>query len=409
MDDEGDGAPYPHGVARDDEFRKVAEEIGALARSLGRDFREAVDQAMRGGYPPGRAVRHGLRDVRDEARRGLRHGWSGPHGRRHGRSWSSRAWGPGYGGWGPPPWGPPPDPGAPGGPAAPAGVAGPLGPPGSEFAGPPYGPAGPYGPASPGAPGAAGPGWAPYPTWTGPSPTPAGAPPEAAPWVGPSRRRPPSRRDRLPPVRHRWDATTVAGMLVVLFGVAWLIGATNVLHVSIEGVTAVGLMLLGASLVVTGRTDWSLSRRSWPVWLGVGLIVVLVATSSTFGLGSSLSSVSFGDMSRTIALGQPAPGAIHGGFGDLTVKLNGDLAHNETLKVVSLAGQTTVDVPENPGYNITYDAKVVGGQICADGTPSNGLNAHSRGTIGPIVAGAPTVNLDIRQMFGQVVIGSGGC
>jgi hypothetical protein len=66
----------------------------------------------------------------------------------------------------------------------------------------------------------------------------------------------------------------------VLFGVAWLIGATGALHVSIEGVVAVGLMLLGASLVVTGRTDWSLSRRSWPVWLGAALIAVLVATSA---------------------------------------------------------------------------------------------------------------------------------
>src|SRR6516225_6837344 len=69
-------------VARDDEFRKVAEDIGALARSLGRDFREAVDQAMRGGSGPGRAVRHGLRGVSDEARRGLRNNWSESYRRR---------------------------------------------------------------------------------------------------------------------------------------------------------------------------------------------------------------------------------------------------------------------------------------------------------------------------------------
>ncbi len=95
-------------------------------------------------------------------------------------------------------------------------------------------------------------------------------------------------------------------MLAVLFGVAWLIGATGVLHVSIEAVVAVGLMLLGASLVVTGRTDWSLSRRSWPVWLGVGLIALLVATSSTFGIGNAFSSVSFGNKSVTVDP-QPLP------------------------------------------------------------------------------------------------------
>lgn len=201
-------------------------------------------------------------------------------------------------------------------------------------------------------------------------------------------------------------------MLVVLFGVAWLIGATNVLHVSVEAVAAVGLMLLGASLVVTGRTDWSLSRRSWPVWLGVGLILVLVATSSAFGLGSSLNSVSFGNMSHTVALDQLPSGSIHGGFGDLTVNLTGAPAHNETLKVVSLAGQTTVDLPPNPSYNIAYDARVVGGQVCVAGQrPSNGLNAHSSGTIGRSTANAtaPTVTLDVRQMFGQVVIGDGSC
>ena len=102
-------------------------------------------------------------------------------------------------------------------------------------------------------------------------------------------------RQPLPPVRHRWDATTVLGLLAVLFGVAWLIGATGALHLSVEGVVAIGLMVLGAALVVTGRTDWSLSRRSWPMWLGAALIVLLIATSSTFGLGGALSSVSFGE------------------------------------------------------------------------------------------------------------------
>ena len=75
---------------------------------------------MRGGHSPGRAVRHGLRGVRDEARRGLRDNWSGSNRRRPGRPWAP--WGSGCGpGWGSPPryggrrsWAPPPPP--PGGP-----------------------------------------------------------------------------------------------------------------------------------------------------------------------------------------------------------------------------------------------------------------------------------------------------
>ena len=74
------------------------------ARS-GRDFREAVDQAIRGGYPPGRAVRHGLRGLtrRSPARHAQR-----LVDRRHGRRrayWGP--WGCGPGGWGNQWWGPP--------------------------------------------------------------------------------------------------------------------------------------------------------------------------------------------------------------------------------------------------------------------------------------------------------------
>jgi hypothetical protein len=378
-------------VARDEEFRKVAEDIGALARSLGRDFREAVDQARRGGYPPGRAVRHGLRGMSDEARRGLRTGWSPPRARHHGRPWNPWEHGSGYFG-SRTPWGPPPAPDPPGdgtGPAA------------SQFVGPP-------GPTIPG--GAAG------PPWTGPGGPGGvgrhGAPGAAVAWPGPATDRPRSPRNRLPPVRHRWDATTVAGMLAVLFGVAWLIGATGLFHFSIEGVVAVGLMLLGASLIVTGRTDWSLSRRSWPVWLGLGLIAILVATSSTFGLGGTLNSVSFGSMSRTAALDAGVPPVVHGGFGSLNVALRGTPTADETLKVVSVAGQTTVQVPPMHAYDINVDARVFAGRICIAGQkPSGGMSQEASASIpaNTAVQGAPALTLNVRQMFGEIVIGGGSC
>lgn len=203
-------------------------------------------------------------------------------------------------------------------------------------------------------------------------------------------------------MRHRWDATTVAGMLAVLFGVAWLISALGVWHLSVEAVVALGLMLLGASLVVTGRTDWSLSRRSWPVWLGAGLIVVLVATSTTFGIGGALNSVSFGNTSVT----PTTPGKIHGGFGNLTV----DASHMTpgTYNITSIAGQTTVkNIP--PNDHVYINARVVGGQICITGRDAgNGLGVHVHQDLNP--AGAQTITLDVRQVFGQVQIGStGGC
>ena len=165
----------------------------------------------------------------------------------------------------------------------------------------------------------------------------------------------------------------MAGLLAVLFGVAWLIGALGVWHLSVEAVVALGLMLLGASLVVTGRTDWSLSRRSWPVWLGAGLIVVLVSTSSTFGIGGALNSVSFGN---TSVMPRPIPGKIHGGFGNLTV--NAINMHPGTYKIVSVAGQTTViSLPLQDHIHI--DARVVGGQICIQGSDAGNGARRPRG------------------------------
>jgi hypothetical protein len=210
-------------------------------------------------------------------------------------------------------------------------------------------------------------------------------------------------------VRHRWDATTVLGLLAVLFGVAWLIGATGLLHVSIEGVAAVGLMLLGASLVVTGRTDWSLSRRSWPVWLGAALIVILVATSTTFGFGGALNSVSFGNKTVTATPGS----TVHGGFGDLTVNLPA-VTKSDTIKVMSVAGRILVNPPSGSraAYNVSVQARVLGGQICVNGRDvAHGVDAQNqqRLTIGNPSANSPTLTLDVHQVAGQVLIGDPGC
>jgi hypothetical protein len=211
-------------------------------------------------------------------------------------------------------------------------------------------------------------------------------------------------------VRHRWDATTVLGLLAVLFGVAWLIGATGVLHLSVEGVVAVGLMVLGAALVVTGRTDWSLSRRSWPIWLGVGLIAVLIASSSTFGLGGAFSSVTFGN--KTVVATPDS--TVHGGFGDLTVTLPATVSPGNSIKVASVAGRIIVNLPHQPAtYNVDVKSRVFAGQICVNGNnAADGVGASNEQTIkpdAPLAPGAPTLNLDVHQMFGQILINGQGC
>ena len=118
-------------------------------------------------------------------------------------------------------------------------------------------------------------------------------------------------------------------------------------------------MVLGASLVVTGRTDWSLSRRSWPVWLGLGMLVVLIATSTTFGLGGTLNGITFGNRTVAVSTAQLPANTVHGGFGNLTVNVNGgSLANSQTVRIVSVAGNTTVNLPAVHSYGISINARV---------------------------------------------------
>jgi hypothetical protein len=190
-------------------------------------------------------------------------------------------------------------------------------------------------------------------------------------------------------------------MLAVLFGVAWLLGAVQAIHVSVEAVVAIGLMLLGASLIVTGRTDWSLSRHGWPVWLGIGLIAVLLATSATFGVGGAFGSVSFGHMTATPIGSQ----VVHGGFGKLQVDASG-LDHGQVLQVDSVAGETDVELPAD--VPVEVNARVLAGQICIDGqSVAAGVGATATRLVDP---GPQTpVQLDVHQVAGLIQIGGSGC
>ena len=327
----------------------MAEEIRALARSLARDFRDAVDQSRAGGNRPGEAVRQGLRDIADEARKGMRDSLAGlPHYRRPRRYRSHyRAY---YRGWYPPP--------------PPAGD-----PREAEPAG------------------------------GGPPVTPAGWQPP----LHPGRHGPPGRSGRrrgLPPVRHRWDATTVIGGLAVVFGVAWLLDAVHVAHVSVEGAVALGLMLLGAAMIVTGRTDWSLSRRAWPVFTGAALILVLIATSTTFGEPGT-AALTFGN--RAVAV-RPTGQRVDGGFGNLSVDASA-LRPGGKLTISNVAGNVRVILP--PGVAAHVEARVLAGEVCIYGrNAGSGVGASvSR----DIPGSSPAVVVDVHEASGQIIVGPGGC
>jgi hypothetical protein len=216
---------------------------------------------------------------------------------------------------------------------------------------------------------------------------------------------------RLPPVRRRWDATAVAGTLALLIGGAWLLGLVGAAHPSVESVAACLLIFLGVASIVTARTDWSLSRHSWPVWAGVVLVLTLVATSSSYGIRGTLHNYSVGDMTR-VATGS---GTYYGGVGKLNVDATAAPAGAQ-VTVYSFAGQTVIDTP--PGLPLRVDARVDGGNICVEGkqqgagalasvgssfpAPGSGASASSGTALAPVV-------VTVRQVAGQILIDGSGC
>lgn len=358
-------------MASEDEFRRVAEEIRALARSLARDFRDAVDQSRADGSAAGEAVRHGLKGVADEARRGVHETFAGFQPGSRSRRPRHRYW---VNDLRPRDWSPP-------------------NPPADDPT---------HGPAAGGLPPWAG--FTPCGPWQKRGPGRHGRPQSAEFKATPrgQHHRGPGRRRGLPPVRHRWDSTTIIGALAVVFGVAWLLDAVSAAHISVEGAVAVGLMLLGAAMIVTGRTDWSLSRRAWPVFAGGALILVLIATSSTFGAGSG-SAMSFGN--RTVPSVQPGE-TIQGGFGNLDVNAS-NLVAGQSVTVKNIAGNIRINIPQDVPVRI--DAKVLAGQICVNGKDvASGVDASRRLTVGPSLPVAPVV-INAHEASGQVIVGSGGC
>jgi hypothetical protein len=204
---------------------------------------------------------------------------------------------------------------------------------------------------------------------------------------------------------------TVVGMLAVLFGVAGILAAAHALTAPLEGVVAVGLMLLGAALVVTGRTDWSLSRRHWPVWLGFGMILVLFATSSTFGMHQSIRSFHFGKTHYTAPpSAQALASEVDGGFGKTTVDLSalqGPLPEAKTIDVNAAAGPVDITLP--PTIPVHLDAHLVGGVVCAAGLgdlASGGPGVHVTHDFPG--RGGPTLTVDVQDAGGRVQI-NGAC
>ncbi len=400
-------------MTADEEFRKVAEDVRELARALRGEIRSAKWDAKA-------TARDAKRDWREYRRTGqwpMHPGW--------------------YAGWG---YGPPSSGVAPGGAprvdappppggAGPAAGPTPMPPAGTPTGNPEAGPDGTtattipgaattagttWGPG-PGAPPAGAPphhGWGPHPWWPwGPfnGPPPGMHGPPAPPAMRPPRPpRPPGPPPRppAPPVRHRRDGSTLLSLLLVLVGLAWLGSAAGIVNLSLETVLAAVLVVLGAVMVITARTDWSLSRKHWPVWIGIVLLVVVIASANS-GLANGFSSMHFGPTTVTPTswsdAGTPVAnfaGPIRVDLTNLTSPPKGDT----TLRVHDVFGPIQIFLPNNPNIHVRVHAHTAFGPVFLPNQARGNGGVFTRRTADYGSISGPTLDLELADAFGPITV-----
>jgi Cell wall-active antibiotics response 4TMS YvqF len=351
-------------VPTDDEIRRVAEDLRALAKSLARDVREAVDSARRDPRGLTRATRDELRQVRSDLRNWQRQDWRnhrwgdcGParHGPTRPPRWDN--WGRGRAG-------------VPTGARESRPIVGPDGADAVEM--------GPSGRAI---------GHDDYRS----APPPVTRPSEL------------TRRPR-PPLRHRHDGSALLGLLAVVFGLAWLAAGTHILQLSAEGVLAVALMIVGATTVITARTDWALSRRAWPVLLGAGLVFALIVASVSPRFPGDIRHLRIGPKSMVFASWSEVPPNIDGYLGRTVVDFSGlpQPPTNETVQISGGVGPLVVVIPSN--IHVLLHARVGFGSIKVPGSSvANGMSPSTAEELNA-AAGGPILSLDINSRMGPVRI-----
>jgi hypothetical protein len=317
-------------VPTDDEFRRVAEDVRALVRSLVRDVRSGVDEARREANRSSQAIGDEMRKAARQSRQNLRAArgsHSHPH-HRHG--WDATPPGSGVGS------------GIGSGPGSGVGVAEP--------------------------------------------PRPVRPP------------RPPRPAKTLGPLRHRHDSSTVLGLVALILGLSWLAAATHLLAVPWKAAVAVALMVLGAAMVVTARTDWALSRRAWPMLLGVLLVAILALGTASI----SWPSVGSHDWSWTSWSAVPA--TVNGGVGTTTVDLRPlpSLQSPVRLEVDRNIGMLRVFLPR--GVAVAIDESAGIGSVIYNGRRlSSGVGQHVQQVLNPSVTG-PLLTLVVHGAVGTVRI-----
>jgi len=172
-------------------------------------------------------------------------------------------------------------------------------------------------------------------------------------------------------------------------------------------VLAAVLVVLGAVMVITARTDWSLSRKAWPVLLGAVVLVLVMASASSGGLGSSFSSLNVGSTVAAPTSASDAGTPVANFAGPIRVDLTSlkTLAPGTTttLRVHDVFGPINVVLPSNPAYTIKVRAHTAFGPVLLanQGERGGGMFTTKTEQYG---GGGGTLDLQLNDSFGPIFV-----
>jgi hypothetical protein len=183
------------------------------------------------------------------------------------------------------------------------------------------------------------------------------------------------------------------------------VAATHLFRVSAEGVLAVAMIVLGVATVITARTDWALSRRSWPVWLGAVLLVALVLSSVSPRFPGGLRPLRIGSETQMYTSWAEVPPTVDGSVGRTVIDLTGlpaPPAQDTTLQINGGMGSLLIRLPAN--LHVHLDARVGLGRIFVNSAGlDGGFASRAQQDLDPGAPG-PTLTLRVNTSVGSVRI-----
>jgi hypothetical protein len=214
-------------------------------------------------------------------------------------------------------------------------------------------------------------------------------------------RSPSTRHAGAPVFRRRSSDGQVLGAMLVIGGVAWLLGQTGLLELSATTVLSALLLVLGVGLVATARS----AGGGGLVVLGL-LLTVVLASATAVDVGLLQRGV--GERSFQPSSTAAITGPFRLGLGSLTVDLteiDAEELVGQRVEVQVGVGEVVVVLPPASKVPIDLVAEARAGEIdlFSEGTGDGGTNLRRVHT-DDVPEGTPTLQLDLDVGLGSIQV-----